>query len=49
MKVLKSKHLNVLERLYTYKTTKCKTIMNEQHVEESNALFDLALKYEKTD
>jgi hypothetical protein len=37
-----------MERLYIYKTTKCKEILNEQHVGESSVLFDLALKY-KTD
>jgi hypothetical protein len=53
MKVLKiankSKYLNVTEKLYIYKTTKCKEILNEQHVGQSNVLFNLALKYEKID
>jgi hypothetical protein len=44
----KSKYLNVMEGLYIYKT-KCKEILNEQHIGESNVLFDLALKYDKTD
>jgi hypothetical protein len=52
-KVLKivneSKYLNVMEKLYIYTTTKCKEILNKQHVGESNVLFDLALKYDKTD
>jgi hypothetical protein len=43
----KSKYLNVMERLYIYKTAKCKQILNEQHIGESNALFDLALGYDK--
>jgi hypothetical protein len=53
MKVLKlankSKYLNTMEKLYIYKTTKCKEILNEQHVCDSNVLLDLALKYDETD
>jgi hypothetical protein len=38
-----------MERLYTYKATKYKDILNGQYVGESNVLFDLALKYDKAD
>jgi hypothetical protein len=38
-----------MDKLYIYKTTKCKEILNEQRVGESIVLFDLALKYAKTD
>jgi hypothetical protein len=34
--VSKSKYLNVMEKLYIYETTKCKEILNEQHIDESN-------------
>jgi hypothetical protein len=37
----KGKHLGVYERFYIYKTNKQKSIMNEQHVEVNNVLFDL--------
>jgi hypothetical protein len=39
----KGKHLDVYERFYIYKTNKQKrkSIMNEQHVEVNNVLFDL--------
>jgi hypothetical protein len=37
----KGKHLDVYERFYIYKANKQKSIMNEQHVEVNNVLFDL--------
>jgi hypothetical protein len=44
----KGKYLDVLERLYIYKTAKCKQILNKQYVGESNILFDLILDHDKT-
>jgi hypothetical protein len=39
----KGKHLDVYERFYIYKSNKQKrkSIVNEQHVEVNNVLFDL--------
>jgi hypothetical protein len=37
----KGKHLDVYERFHTYKENKQKRVMNEQHVEVNNVLFDL--------
>jgi hypothetical protein len=44
----KSKYLDVLERLYIYKTAKCKQVLNEQYVGFTNVLFNLILDYDKT-
>jgi hypothetical protein len=38
----------MLERLYIYKTAKCKQILNERYVGKSNVLFDLIIGYDKT-
>jgi hypothetical protein len=40
----KGKTLDVMERLCIYKTSKNKSLMNEQFVTDSNALFELAVK-----
>jgi len=45
----KGKYLDVLERLYIYKTDKCKQILIEQYVGESSVRFDLAIDWEKTE
>jgi hypothetical protein len=38
---IKRRHLDVYERFHIYKANKQNSIMNEQHVEVNNGLFDL--------
>jgi hypothetical protein len=48
MKVLKvekkGRHLDIYEKLYIYKAAKNGQIINKQHNEQNNALFDLLVK-----
>jgi hypothetical protein len=44
----KGKQLDVYERFYIYKATKQKYVMNEQHADINNVLFDLIIDCEKT-
>jgi hypothetical protein len=45
----KGKYLDVLKRLYIYKTAKYKQIFKEQYAGESNVLFGLVIGYDKTE
>jgi hypothetical protein len=42
----KGKYLDIWERFYIYKTSKFKHVLNEQHVGETNVLFDLLINYD---
>jgi hypothetical protein len=44
----KGKQLHVYDRFYIYKGTKQKYIMNVQHADVNNVLFDLIIDCEKT-
>jgi hypothetical protein len=41
--VNKGKQLDAYAKFHNYKATKRKLVMNEQHVEENNVLFDLII------
>jgi ribosomal protein L31 len=45
--VNKDMYLDIIERFHIYKTSKVKPIINEQHVDEYNRLFEILLKHER--
>jgi hypothetical protein len=42
----KGKYLDIWERFYIHKTSRFKHVLNEQHIGETNVLFDLLINHD---